>query len=417
MPLGRFLHTTLAPRPAADADLLARFVADRDEAAFATLLARHGPAVFGVCRRILGHTHDAEDAAQAVFVVLARNAAAIRRRTSLAAWLHGVAVRVCRKALARRRPTTPIAAEPVVKQPASWEDGLRAIDEALSTLPESLRQPLVLCYLNGLSRDEAAAELGLGEATFRGRLDRGKARLRRELERRGFPLAVGLIGTALTTNPLPAATLHATLDVALGAVPPPAPVAPLTTGVLSVPHLKIWLTGLFVVSLLAAGVCLYLQPTAHADPFTHLTQPDPKAGKAEARLDGVWTATQEAGMTKRDTRLQFVDGQHLVWETTVTQSNLPAPIVMTLKMKYQITKEGELKAEVLEKWAGEDKLKPSENDLKPRTYTITWEKDGKSFTLKTVPASDSPWATLAFTRGEEKVKVVDPLVPDSLAKI
>lgn len=419
MPLGRFLHATLAPPPAADADLLGRFAADRDEASFSALLARHGPAVFGVCRRMLGHTHDAEDATQAVFVVLARNAAAIRRRTSLAAWLHGVAVRVCRKALARRRPTTPLSAEPVVKPPASWEDGLRAIDEALSTLPESLRQPLVLCYLNGLTRDEAAAELGLGEATLRGRLDRGKARLRRELERRGFPLAVGLVGTALTTNSLSAAVFQTTLNVALNTAPLPATVAPLTSGVLPMPPLKMWLTGFFVASLLATGSWLYLQPTAQADPVRQLAKPDPKAGKAEAKLDGVWAATIEVdgGKTKRDIRIRFVDADHLVWELTHFQSNLPAPQVITLRMKYQITKDGELRAEVLEKWAGEDKLKPSENDQKPRVYSMTWEKDGKSFTLKAVPASDSPWATMVFTRAEEKAKAVDPLVPDSLVKI
>ncbi len=420
MPLGRFLRTTLAPRSASDAALLARFAADRDEGSFAALIARHGPAVFGVCRRMLGRHHDAEDAVQAVFIVLARNATAIRRRDSLAAWLHGVAVRVCRKAIAKRRSDTPLGAEPVVIPSPTWENGLRAIDEALSTLPESLRQPLVLCYLNGLTRDEAAADLGLGEATLRGRLDRGKARLRIELERRGFPLAVGLIGTALTTNPLSAAVFQTTLDVALGSVPLPASVAPLTTGVLSMPPLKTWLTGIFAVTLVAAGGWLYFQPTAQADPFTQLAKPDPKAGKVEAKLAGVWAATQEAdgGKTRRDTRIQFVDGQHLVWEATVTQSNLPAPMVITLRMKYQVTKEGELKAEVLEKWAGEDKLaKLSEADQKPRVYSMAWDKGGKSFTLKAVPASDSPWATMVFTRAEEKAKAADPLVPDSLAKI
>lgn len=409
--------------PTADHALLARFADERDETAFAELVRRHGPAVFGVCRRMLANHHDAEDAAQAVFVVLARHSTAIRSRESVAAWLHGVAVRVCRKVQSRRKPTAPLVAEPSADP--SWHDGLRAIDDAIATLPEPLRQPVVLCYLHGMTRDEAAGELGLNDTTFRGRLDRGKERLRKELARRGFPLAAGLIAAGITTPRLSAATVGTIVGTAVGTVPLSASIRSFITGVLPMSRMKLWLAGLLTSGLLAAGVvgwiCFTPAPVAHADTFANLAKPDPKAGNADTKLEGVWTANNavDGGKIARDTRLQFVDGHHLVWELTHTQHNLPAPQVITMKMKYEITKEGELKAEVLEKWAGEDKLaKLSEADQKPRVYSMTWDKEGKSFTLKSVPASESPWATMVFTRGDKKASPpADPLVPETLTKI
>lgn len=409
--------------PAADHVLLARFADERDETAFGELVRRHGPAVFGVCRRMLGHHQDAEDAAQAVFVVLARHAAGIRRRESVAAWLHGVAVRVCRKVQSRRKPTAPLAAEPAAEP--SWHDGLRAIDDAIAALPEPLRRPVVLCYLHGMTRDEAAAELGLNDTTFRGRLDRGKERLRKELARRGFPLAAGLIAAGLTTPRLSAATVNTVVGIAVGSAPLAAPIRSLITGVLPMSHVKLWIAGLVAGGLLAAGVvgwvCLAPAPTAQADTFAKLAKADPKAGKADTKLGGVWVAHQEAddGKVKRDTRIQFVDAEHLVWEVTLTQHNLPASQFVTLRMKYEITGEGVLKAEVLEKWHGEDKLaKLPVSDQKPRVYAMTWDKEGKAFTLKAVPESDSPWATMPFTRGGEKEKPpADPMVPEALTTI
>lgn len=149
-----------------DAELVRRFAEEHDEAAFAELVERYGPLVLGVCRRALGHVQDAEDAAQAVFLVLARNAGRVRKQASVGCWLHGVAVRVCRKALARRlkrpapQPTPDAVAAPPEADAVTWADARRAIDDALAALPESLRLPVVLCYLQGLTRDEAAERLG-----------------------------------------------------------------------------------------------------------------------------------------------------------------------------------------------------------------------------------------------------------------
>src|SRR5436190_2218482 len=147
-----------------DADLLARFVATRDDAAVTALVRRHGPMVLGVCRRLLRHPHDAEDVCQATFLVLLRKAASIRRRTSVASWLHGVASHLAAKARASRRPTSELTDKastgPEPDADLTWRELQSALDAELRRLPERYRQPLVLCYLEGLTRDEAARRLG-----------------------------------------------------------------------------------------------------------------------------------------------------------------------------------------------------------------------------------------------------------------
>ena len=136
-----------------DGELLTRFSSLRDESAFAALVERHGPMVLGVCRRTLGHAHDSEDAAQAVFLVLARSVSRVRKPEALSAWLHGVAVRVSRKALARRRKAEALPAAIPANEPLdpTWADARRVIDAALASLSESLRLACA-CYLEGLRR-------------------------------------------------------------------------------------------------------------------------------------------------------------------------------------------------------------------------------------------------------------------------
>jgi RNA polymerase sigma factor (sigma-70 family) len=184
----------------ADAALLARFVAERDEGAFAALVRRHGPMVYGVCRRVLSNPHDAEDAYQATFLILTDRAGSVRRGEALSCWLHGVALRVAgrlRDNLRRRKDRAPLPAD--VPQPerddVSWREVRRLVDEELAKLPERFRGPLILCYLEGKTRDEAAAALGWSLSTFRGRLERGRERLRRRLERRGVALSAALLAT------------------------------------------------------------------------------------------------------------------------------------------------------------------------------------------------------------------------------
>src|SRR5271166_5605791 len=147
-----------------DANLLERFVSGREEAAFAALMQRHGPMVLGVCRRVLGRAQDVEDACQATFLVLVRRAGAIRRRASLASWLHGVAHRIALRLFAQtRRHSAGVDAADVDPQapPAdptadlTWREVRALLDAELQRLPEKYRHPLVLCYLEGKTRDEA----------------------------------------------------------------------------------------------------------------------------------------------------------------------------------------------------------------------------------------------------------------------
>jgi RNA polymerase sigma factor (sigma-70 family) len=191
-----------------DGDLLARFIAGPEpasEAAFAALVDRHGPMVFQVCRRVLGDASDADDAAQATFLVLARRARAIRRSESVASWLFGVALRVAhraRDAAARRRAherrraemATWVTSEDSGGSEADWT----ALYEELDRLPESLRGPLVLCYLEGMTHEQAAGRLRVAERTLRRHLERGRERLRARLTRRGLAPALGLLGVGPT---------------------------------------------------------------------------------------------------------------------------------------------------------------------------------------------------------------------------
>src|SRR5262245_21964485 len=178
-----------------DRDLLNRFLKDRDEAAVTVLVERHGAMVLGICRRVLGHAHDAEDACQATFLVLVRRAASVRKKESLASWLHGVAYHVAtnlKRDLARRRRREATVVNEPPQDPLddlTWREAQAVLDAELALLPERFRAPLVLCCLEGKTRDEAARQLGWTTGTLRGRLERGREMLRARLTRRGVALA------------------------------------------------------------------------------------------------------------------------------------------------------------------------------------------------------------------------------------
>jgi RNA polymerase sigma factor (sigma-70 family) len=216
--LVRHLRTLIARQTNSsptDRQLLERFLTERSDASFAALVERYGPLVLGICRRVLHHTHDAEDAFQATFLVLARKASSIRKRESLGSYLHGVAYRLAEKlrARARRRSAHECAtAGRETTDPAeeiTWRELRLVLDEELAKLPEQYRAPLVLCYLEGKTQDEAADRLGWSKSTFRRRLERARHLLGVRLTRRGLALAAvlsaPLLSGAAASAPVPPA--------------------------------------------------------------------------------------------------------------------------------------------------------------------------------------------------------------------
>ncbi len=211
-----------------DAQLLELFLTrsgDDAEDAFAALVHRHGPMVLGVCRRMLTNSHDAEDAFQATFLILARRAASIGRRERLANWLYGVAVRTAKEA--RRRAARRQARErramdnvKVESEPAGdWDDLIPILDEELSRLPDRYRAALVACELEGKSRSEAAQQLGLLEGTLSTHLARGRKLLRERLVQRGVSLGVGAwagLPRGAVEAAVPDRLLSSTVQAALG---------------------------------------------------------------------------------------------------------------------------------------------------------------------------------------------------------
>jgi RNA polymerase sigma factor (sigma-70 family) len=185
-----------------DAELLARFAATKDQAAFELLVWRHASMVLNLCRRLLRHEQDAEDAFQATFLTLARKAGTIRRSESLAGWLHRIAYRVSlyarsRRAARRSQQALDEAQLPDMSQGAAAEpDFWAVVDEEVERLPSRYRQPFVLCCLEGKTDREAADELGCPRGTVLSRLARARARLRVRLSRRGLTLGATVIAMA-----------------------------------------------------------------------------------------------------------------------------------------------------------------------------------------------------------------------------
>jgi RNA polymerase sigma factor (sigma-70 family) len=276
-----------------DRQLLERYAGRGDEAAFTALVRRHGPLVLGVCRRVLRDAHAAEDAFQATFLVLARRAGAVGRPEALGCWLHGVAARVALKARARearRRAVERRAAEraPTTTDPGdpAWQDLRPLLDEAVGELPDKLRTPFILHYLEGRTVSDVARRLGWPRGTVATRLARARQRLRARLLRRGLSLSAAGLGAALSQD-LAAGPLAPVLPAALrkaaagfagrhatGSVP--AGIAALAQGGLQTMSLSkhIVVAVLFVLTVGAAGgMVLLAQGTTAKEPAAASSAP------------------------------------------------------------------------------------------------------------------------------------------------
>jgi RNA polymerase sigma factor (sigma-70 family) len=253
-----------------DAQLLKRFAAGREEAAFTALVQRHGPMVLNVCRQVLGDVHDAEDAFQATFLILVRKAGGLRQPELLGSWLFGVAHRVAVRARVllhrqrRREHQGVVFPAAQYTQDAVLHEWGPLLHEEVSRLPVKYRAPVVLCYYEGKTNTEAALQLHWPIGTVKGRLTRARDLLRKRLRRRGLALCASMLiaqladGTASAAVPagLTQATIQAALEFAAGSAATggviAAPVAALTKGVLQ----AMWMTKLKVaaVCVLAVGV-------------------------------------------------------------------------------------------------------------------------------------------------------------------
>ena len=304
-----------------DGQLLERFTTRRDEDAFAALVRRHGPLVLGVCRRALPQSHDAEDAFQATFFVLARRAGSIRKAESVASWLYGVAYRLAREARARldkRRARERVAADvrpadlpdcfPERGMPADPADEVSrrelrlAVDEELCRLPEKYRAPLLLCDLAGKTHAEAARELTWPAGTVKTRLAHARSLMRARLARRGLALSGAALAAVLAAQgasaAVPPALLAATARSALafaagqaagGFSPAAAALARRGLNMLVLNKLKMAALLSVMIGLLGVGARALVHPAARAG-----VPAAPDAGLATPAAEG-----GDAGRTDR----------------------------------------------------------------------------------------------------------------------
>jgi RNA polymerase sigma factor (sigma-70 family) len=327
---------------ATDSQLLERFVTRRDEDAFARLVHRHGPMVLGVCRHILRHEQDAEDAFQATFLVLARRAGAIRSAEALPNWLYGIANRLATrmKATVHRRQTLEVALvdpPPAEPEPDAELDDLGVVlHEEIGRLPDKYRVPFVLCYLDGKTNEEAAHQLGCPTGTVFSRLARAREGLRARLKRRGVVLSSGTLAAALlslsqqASAAVPPPLVNTTVRAAMrfgagkigGASRVSARVVKLAQWGVKSPSgrgLQIAVAMLVMVGLLSVVGWLLLRHRPTKEP---ILQSGLVERPIEERLQGSWAAVSMnmAGMPVPGAQAQvtFKDNQMTLSDTTGT---------------------------------------------------------------------------------------------------
>jgi RNA polymerase sigma factor (sigma-70 family) len=327
-----------------DGQLLERFVASGDEAAFGSLLRRHGSMVLHVCRRVLHHSQDAEDAFQGTFLLLAKKAGSIRKQESVASWLYGVAYRLAVRSKARN--TRREAKEKQVVGTRQIDAGLQAawgelqsiLTEELHCLPDRYQAPLVLCYLEGKTHEEAAKQLALPLGTVRSRVARARELLKGRLARRGLALPAAVLATALAADvarAVPPGLLNNTCQAALAHAAGKTIPAGLVTAeavalakggltAMTATHLKLGVVLLLAVSIAAAGVGTVASgltttaATATAAPAEPLSAADAPPAQPKGEPGDAKGAPLPADATARLGAPQFWPGGAFYSDNTLT---------------------------------------------------------------------------------------------------
>jgi RNA polymerase sigma factor (sigma-70 family) len=321
-------HLRQAAAPSAeqrsDSELLHAFVSRRDEASFAALVRRHAALVLRVCRHVLGHEQDAEDAFQATFLVLARKAPSIHKQASLASFLHGVAYRLSLRAkrdAARRRlheSHAPVRTGGDNAADLAWREVQALVEEELTRLPEKYRSPFILCHLQGLGRAEAAHVLGVKEGTVWSRLTQARRCLQTRLARRGVVLSAALAALTLSDESCRASAHRlaaAAARLARGASTSARVAALAQAGwqPLAASKLKLALTGLVILLTMAgAGGAIRQTLTPDQAPPAAAPAKEPDAPKAEETRDDCRGDPLPPGAIARLGTIRFRHGYHVV---------------------------------------------------------------------------------------------------------
>jgi RNA polymerase sigma factor (sigma-70 family) len=393
-----------------DEQLLERYISRRDEPALAALVRRHGPMVWGVCRRVLHNHHDAEDAFQATFLVLVRKAASIASRELLASWLYGVAYQTALKARAtaarrgtRERQVTDMP-EPEVVERHLWHDLQPVLDQELSALPDKYRAPIILCDLQGKTRKEAARQLGCPEGTVAGRLARARVMLAKRLAKHGLAVSGGVLAGVLSQKVasagVPISVVSSTIKAAsfFAAGPTAAAgaisvkVAALTEGVLKtmrMTKLKIATAVLFVASTVAltcGALAGQQQPSPPDDRNAKLAvKPLVPPKDDNDRLQGTWrlVTAENDGLRIGEGRPELTDNR-LVFE------------------KGSFTFFYTLRSELTEpeaKQAGGDFTLDTKQS--PKVITLAWKERPWNFGHKAIYALDGDTLKLCLSQGDD----------------
>jgi RNA polymerase sigma factor (sigma-70 family) len=328
--------------PVTDAELLGRYAVQRDENAFAALVRRHGRLVWSVCQHLAGS--DADDAFQATFLVLLRNAGKAGITDKLSSWLYGVAYRVCLKARqsARRRVCREHAVsvkerDGSIVPDSLWDRALTAVHEEVFNLPEKLRVPFVLCILEGKSVTEAAGQLGWKLSTLSGRLTRAKDSLLSRLDARGIT-AGSVAALACMAMTAPAEVLAKTASLVQRGAIVSSSILQLSQGVMSMSAYQVKILAAGVLLAFGLGIGSWSGWAANAEaqqpaPVEKLT-PDEKVRRLEQQLAQARAEAEAARREEARRVLEEVNNRRLAELAEKLNSGMAADSLLTAKWEY-----------------------------------------------------------------------------------